>query len=274
MKTLVCVVAFGVATTECAAGFEGLEAGARPLALGSAFVGLANDSWAAAFNPAGIARLQFPSVSVFYSPQPFGVPELRSLSLSAAFPLSAVSLGGLVHQFGFELYRELSCLVSIASEISGIYTGVNIAYHSAAIARYGSAGTVGVDVGILAPVMTNFSLGFAARNINAPKIGEAGEPLPQVFTIGVSYQPTQDFGITADYQKELGFSPSSRVGFEYRVIPRVSLRAGISDEPSTYTAGLGVGYNLFEIDYAFRYHEELGMTHQFSLTLHWSKSDE
>ena len=55
-----------VATT--AASFLEIGAGARSLALGGAFVSLANDVSALYWNPAGIVNISRPSVQFFHSP--------------------------------------------------------------------------------------------------------------------------------------------------------------------------------------------------------------
>ena len=249
------------------ASFERTESGARPLCLGGAYVGLADDAWGIFYNPAGLAQARFAELAVFYSPQPFGVPELKSLSFAALYPSAIGSFGLSVRRYGFELYRETSGSLAYAHKLAGIFVGINVNYHSVSIAHYGSAGTIGVDLGVLVPILDNLRWGLAAKNINAPTIGQSAERLPQAFTTGIFYKPIESFCFVFDYQKELSFPAAPRFGFEYWIIDGVALRGGASDQPATYAAGLGIRYGFFQIDYAFTTHQELGLTHQASLSL-------
>lgn len=256
------------------AGFERTESGARSVCFGGAFVGLADDAWAVAFNPAGLARLRSAEFSAFYSPQPFGIPELRSLSFVGAYPTGIGSFAASVRTYGYEVYKEMSATVSYAADFQGIYAGANFSYHAVSIARYGSAGTLGIDLGLLTRIGSRVMVGIAAKNINAPEIGQANEPLPRVFTVGFSYQPLDGVSLAVDYRKEIGFAASPRVGFEYWIVEYVALRGGFADEPATYAAGGGLRYDLFQLDYGVTTHEELGITHQISFTLRWGSGDE
>lgn len=274
MKERIFVLIFVVCIHQARGGFERTEGGARVLCFGGAFVGLADDSWAMLYNPAGLAQLRFPEFSVFYSPQPFGLTELKSISLAAAYPTNIGSFGASLREFGFELYREFSSSVSYAREVEGIFAGMNLAYHSVSISNYGSAGTLGLDVGILVPILKTLRWGIAAKNVNAPTIGQSSERLPQTFTAGIFYQPLDALSLVFDYQKELGFPASPKFGFDYWIIDNVALRGGFADEPTTYAAGFGIRYLFFELDYAFTTHQELGLTHQASVTLRWLSKDE
>lgn len=251
-------------------GFEQIEGGARPRAIGGAFVGLADDVWAIQYNPAGLVRLPSPEFSGFYSPQPFGLVELRLLAFAAAYPASFGTIGVAARRFGFELYRETSLSLSYAREVGGVFGGFNLNYHSVTIERYGSASTLALDVGVIVPIVESLRFGFAARNVNAAAIGQAREKLPQTFTAGFAYSPVVNTNLVFDYQKEPGFAASPRGGIEYLIIPEVALRVGFSDQPSSYTAGFGLRYIFVQFDYGFATHQELGLTHQASITIRWN----
>jgi len=269
MKSHLCIFLWLVTISHCYGGFERVEGGARAVCLGGAFAGLADDGWAIFYNPAGLARLHFPELGIFYSPQPFALPELKSFSFVFVYPTGIGSFGASARSFGFQLYREFSSSLAYANEFSGITGGVNFNYHSVSILNYGSAGTIGIDVGLLIPVLRNLRLGIAAHNVNGPTIGSSAEKLPQTFVSGISYQPLDGLCLVFDYQKEVGFPASPKFGFEYHVIDEVALLGGVADEPSTYAAGIGIRYLFFQMNYGFTTHQDLGLTHQASLTLRW-----
>src|SRR2546426_91591 len=157
------------------AGLQQSEAGSRAKALGGAYAAAGGDAWTLFFNVGGLSRLERNEVSFFYSPSPFGLPEL----------------------------------------------------------------------------------------------GVAREPLPQVFAIGIEYIPAGGVSLVGDYRKESGRAGAARFGFEYRIVTALALRAGFSDAESRTTGGIGVQYGLFRLDYAFEAHQELGWTHELTLSIRW-----
>ncbi|MBI3189396.1 MAG: hypothetical protein HYZ33_01985, partial [Ignavibacteriales bacterium] len=94
--------------TDVHAGFERRDVGARQRAIGGAFVGLTDDVWAIHYNPAGLSNVKQSQVSVFYSPQTFGLSELSNGAVVGMVPTELGNFGLGIQHFGYELYRELS----------------------------------------------------------------------------------------------------------------------------------------------------------------------
>ncbi|MBI5214899.1 MAG: hypothetical protein HY960_04040 [Ignavibacteriae bacterium] len=247
------------------AGFERRDIGARQRAFGGAFVGSADDVWSIYYNPAGLSNLKNIQVALFYSPQTVGLSELSNGALAGMVPTSMGNFGLGVTSYGFDLYKELAFTLSYSRKISEISVGLNLNYQNVNIKNYGSSGAVGFDVGFLVPVHRQVKIGLSATNLSSPTIGESKEQLARTFSVGVSYQPLQEFSLMLDYVKEIQQSASPRFGFEYWLVESVALRAGISDEPTSYSTGIGVRYSMFEVDYAFYTHQDFGLTHQASI---------
>ena len=251
------------------AGFEQTEFGARAKALGGSYVALANDVWAMSYNVGGLTHLTQREVSFYYAPQQFGLSELSVSAFAIGYPTDYGTFGMMARRYGFDLYREVSWTFSYARTYSGVSVGVNMNYHSVTIQNYGSAGTIGFDVGALVHLTEQIQWGISAKNINAPTIGSSREPLPQSFTTGLAYMPIEKLSLSFDYFKETKYDASSRFGVEYWLVDAVALRFGVSNLPTQYAGGFGVQYNIFQFDYAFTTHQELGVTHQFSLGVRW-----
>jgi comEA protein len=248
--------------------FSQTEQGARPLAMGGAYIALADNVWAAFFNPAGLAQMNWREFSVFYSPQPFGVKELAQGSFAYLEPtnIGAIGLSGRV--YGFELYREVGGAISYSNSYNGfVFYGATLRYTSIAIQNYGSTETIGIDVGVLAYLTNYLRWGFAATNVNAPTIGQAKERLPQTYSTGLSYNPAAELVLNFDVFKDVKYPIAIRFGAEYELLDMIALRAGIGNNPSTFSAGVGIRYSLFEFDYALSTHQDLGMTHQLSVAI-------
>jgi hypothetical protein len=261
-------------TSTASGGFERTELSARARALGGSYVGLADDVWAIFFNAGGLTQLTRKEVSFLYVPEQFGLKELSCSAGAFAFPTGVGVIGFAGRRYGFDLYREFTGTISYANTLSNVGIGFNLNYHSLSIKNYGSAGTVGIDIGILAPVFDQVRLGVSAKNINAPTIGSSRERLPQIFSTGIAYSAIEDLSIMLDYQKELGFDPSPRAGFEYRMADVVAIRGGVSDEPTEYSGGIGIKLSIFQIDYAYSSHQDLGATHIGSISIRWGDDND
>ncbi|NIR48360.1 ComEA family DNA-binding protein [candidate division KSB1 bacterium] len=65
-----------------------------------------------------------------------------------------------------------------------------------------------------------------------------------------------------------------RFGVEFKPLNDFAIRAGTANNPSRFSAGFGVAVNLFSVDYAFFTHNDLGLTHQFSFSVHIDKKED
>jgi hypothetical protein len=236
--------------------------------MGGAFVAIADNAWAIIFNPAGLTQLRGDEIAAFYSPQPFGMTELSLASFALAHPTSYGQVGVSVNRFGFDLYREVSGILSYANSYRDVFSfGINLTYNSLAIKNYGSASAIGVDIGILATITRGLRWGFFAANVNAPSIGQAREKLPQVYASGLSLRPADGLLLGLDVIKDIRYPALLRGGLEYRLVDLVSLRVGVGNNPAKFSSGLGVHYSFVHFDYAMTTHPDLGLSHQFSVAV-------
>ncbi len=254
---------------QCAFGaFERTNQGGRSIAMGGASVSLPSDPWASFSNPGVLPTIDQRFLSLSYSPQQFGLKELARGSFSFVEPTSIGTFALSGQRFGFELYREVTASVSYGRSISDLFqVGVSIDYYSLTIQNYGSAGIVGVDIGGLMQISDQVWWGVAASNLNAPTIGKAKEHLPQQFSTGAAYFPVPEAIISIAIVKDIRYPAELQVGVEYTVFKGVGLRGGVSGEPSTLNAGVGLQYSFIRLDYAFTEHPDLGVGHQISLSL-------
>ncbi len=256
------------------AGFEQTDVGTRAKGMGGASISLTGDVWVMLYNPGALSELRRQEISFLYIPAQFGLKELSSSAASVGWPTSIGAFGLAVRSYGFELYKEFSGTVSYATKIAEIGAGINFNYHSVSIKNYGSAGTLGIDLGFFVQLNDEVRLGSSIKNINAPTIGVAREKLPQSFSFGAGYIPVSNLIIAFDYKKEIGFPSSPKFGVEYRIVDAVAFRCGMSDEPVQFSGGIGLEFSIFKIDYAYSSHEELGPTHSGSVSIVWGGSHE
>lgn len=255
------------------AQFELIDIGAKPISLGGAFTSLANNSNAVYYNPAGISQLQFREISIFYSPAPFGLKELANGSVNYVEPTKFGVFGLSAKTYGFDLYKEITVTATYSNNYKKkIFYGANVNFYNLKIQNYGSASTFGIDIGGLAYLTDFLRWGFAAFNLNRPKIGTQDDKLPQVYRTGISIQPRNDINFVLDVEKDTRYTTSVKAGIEYSIYDMIDLRAGIGTEPTRFSGGVGLHYSIFEIDYGFYNHQDLGLTHQGTITINFGGS--
>ncbi|MFZ4590155.1 MAG: hypothetical protein ACOYN6_04095 [Ignavibacteria bacterium] len=244
------------------AQFENTDVGARPTALGGAFTSLSDNSLAIFYNPAGLGQVKYREFSAFYSPAPFGLTDLSTASLSYSEPLSFGTIGAAFKTYGFDLYRENNFIVSYGNSYKRkIYYGANLNLYNLHIQNYNNATAFGLDIGAMAYIAKFLQWGFFGKNITGTKIGESKEKIAQVYRTGFTFQPEGNIRAIAEIEKDVKYPLSVRGGMEYSVIDFLDLRFGVGSQPTIFSAGVGINYNLFSFDYAFTKSEDLGFTH-------------
>ncbi|MBS4035531.1 MAG: hypothetical protein KGZ85_13755 [Ignavibacterium sp.] len=246
--------------------------GARQIAMSNSDVALSNDVFAVFNNPSGLAQMNWRELGVYYSPAPFGISEMANGYIAYHEPtgFGSLAIGGMT--YGFELFRESKIILSYAyNYLDKFFGGVSINYHSFSIQNYGSQGAFYLDIGGLTYLTNEFKLGFMIHNLNRASIANVDNQIPTVVNLGVSYVLMDILSVNMALEKDISFKPSIQFGIDYELIEYLSLRTGFSNQPSRYSAGLGINYSIFSLDYAFFTHHDLGLTHQAGVIISFGK---
>ncbi len=248
--------------------------GARQVALSHSDVALSNDVFALFNNPSGLAQFNWREIGIYYSPAPFGLSALANGFAAYHEPIGrgAISVGFMT--YGFELYKETKAAVSYAHNFKNtFFIGVTAVYHNLKIQHYGTGSTFSFNLGGLAYITNQLRIGFSVNNISHASYGKEDNQIPVSFILGTSFFLTDKFSINASVEKELDFTSALNFGAEYSIIKYLTLRLGFSNEPNTLSGGVGINYSLFQLDYAVFTHQDLGLTHQAGLIVHFSAFD-
>jgi hypothetical protein len=252
--------------------FPQYNPGARQISMANSDVALANDVFSLFNNPAGLAQLNWREVGIYYSPAPFGLTELSNgyVAYNEPFNFGSLSIGGMT--YGFELYRESKILFGYSYNYENIlFVGAAVNYHSFSIKNYGSTGVFYINMGALVYILNNLRWGFSVSNLNRATVADTDDQIPMVLSTGFSFDLLDNFSLNFALEKDISYNPSVHFGIEYDIIEYLSLRAGTSNEPSRFSAGLGISYSVFSLDYAFLTHQDLGLTHQAGIILSFGK---
>ncbi|MEM1094578.1 MAG: PorV/PorQ family protein [Bacteroidota bacterium] len=244
--------------------FVNIGFGARPAALGNAYVALADDAQAIMWNPAGLAQSGRYGLAFSYIDH-LGLVEYQHMA--ASIPLRTGGLGLAVHASGDEALQELVVLAGYARPLGdALKLGVNAKYRRASFGNNamgdadlsifdpgevaeamlnqvtGTASGFGFDVGLLYQATPKMRLGVTVRDAAAPvnwqsavanttntAQGSYTEAVPLELAVGSAYRVSEQFLVTADYNPALSSELTNRlhVGVEAKLLSILALRGGM-----------------------------------------------
>jgi hypothetical protein len=271
--------AYGSAGTSGAAFLE-LPVGSRPISMGEAYTAATDDVSVLYYNPAGIATLQYPVLSLFHDEL---ILDSRFENVTAALPFykgyfafsssmfwlppfDKVDVDG--NTTGKINFYNSSNTFAYARDVGPIFAGISAKYIYQRIDTL-TTNSFAVDVGILrqmymySPFPTpvrNFSIGLSALNLGT-KVKD--DPLPRMARFGISYMPIKWAKINADmtesmirrsdfYDFTYGFEESFRVntGLELNWNDMLYLRGGYRfNDAGKYSFGVGFNYAIQNVSF-------------------------
>jgi hypothetical protein len=261
---IICLVSFSA--------YSQYNPGAKQISLSNSDVALSNDVFSLFNNPAGLAQMNWREIGVYYSPAPFGLSELANGYAVYNEPTSigSFAIGGM--SYGFELYRESKISLGYSyNYLNSFFAGLTLNYQTISIQNYGDDGALSLNLGLLAYIANNFRLGFSIQNINRATFGSEKDQIPMILNTGLSYDVADELTLNFAVEKDIKYKSSFQFGINYDLIDYLSLRIGFSNEPSKYSAGIGINYSLFSLDYAMFTHNDLGLTHQAGIIISFGR---
>lgn len=274
--------------SHAAAVFQ-IGAGARPLAMGGAFAGVADDENALFYNPAGLALLARPGVTSFYSTQ-YDVVGYGALGLAlpglglGSLYLSSPGIAGIGPGSEFLpefAYTNLAGLVGAAGHLGPLAVGIRGKYLSVTSAAPGTLATVNGsgfsgDVAALL-ALGPLRLGAVYENLLSRPVRYstgAEEPWEPRWTAGASLR-LGPLVLAADVESLARASRFYHAGVEVLLGP-LALRGGAtgpltssgpSETERDLSAGVGLRLGGLGVDYSYLMPSALPETHRISLTL-------
>jgi hypothetical protein len=253
---------------------------ARTLGLGGAFVAVADEATAVAWNPAGLAllvpnELRFETARLFEDTSinafNFAVPGNRLPS----FGISVLTLSSGDFQRTNELNDDLGTfkesetayVFSIAKNVNTrLALGTNVKLVRQSVEEFSGNG-FGFDLGAIYAVTPTVKVGVSAMNLGGPNLSlrDTKETYPVEFRAGFSATVLNGRGLlTAEVDQADGPGMRFRGGSEYWVQPMIGLRVGMNEQEP---AG-GLSYRFmskYQFDYGVQDHA-MGLTHRLGLT--------
>jgi len=255
--------------------------GARALAMGGAFVAVADDATAVSWNPAGLAqvkdtRIGGMSTDLFglgYTHQYVGaVTEFSGFGIGLGYERAAVpgteydSDGTAGDSF---TWSESLVEGTISVDIEGIgLVGANVKYYMADSGLGDSASGFGFDLGLLLKLGDAFTIGVSALDLGNTQISwstGAVDVVSSVYKVGAALKLLDGSLILAGDLDFAGMEMGdAHVGLEFKLIPELALRGGVvltdNFEKYYFTVGAGLDVAGLYVDAAYLLNEDLGNT--------------
>jgi tetratricopeptide (TPR) repeat protein len=268
-------------------------AGARSLGMGKAFFAVSDDASATYWNPAGLTQLDRKEVMALHTTL-FADTSYDFISYVHPTPKFGVFGANLTRLYsgGFEKVKityDATKTDIINIENMGSFEDAQMALTGALGKRIKENISVGVagkyvshtmdtsnngfltfDTTILANNLSDkapdMKLGVGIQNLLSTTFGDTDDKLPLIFRAGVSQPFLRNKMLVAfDIDKNLKANMGWHIGAEYWVVNFAALRIGFEGEQGIRetTAGFGVKYRDYGMDYAFSLHD-LGLSHRLS----------
>jgi hypothetical protein len=242
--------------------------GARETAMGQAITGLPSTGWSVFNNPAALHNER--RSLQFYSIRYYGLSELNDVAVQVSMPVKGFVVGGGVHHFGGSVYSESRFRAGLSGKVAMLQAGAVVNLSSIRYAGpYANSTAVGVDAGVLYNASSSLTLGARAVNLFGGKVRDALADPAREIAAGIAYKPAGDVIFSADYVKDTRYSPSLRFGTELTVMEMLAVRAGMTTEPNTFSAGIGLMLEQLKVNFVMQRHQEGALGLSPGIDIQW-----
>lgn len=212
-------------------------------------------------NQASLAQMKNVSAGA-YGERRFMLDELSLYQLAIAVPTKSGNFGVKAGYFGFSEYNESQIGLAYGRKLgTKLDVGVQFNYNGVQVSGYGNASAVNFEIGTILHLTDKLNAGVHAYNPIGGRFGKnAEEQLASVYTIGLGYEASEKFFVSAEIEKEENQPVNVNAGMQYRFLTQLMARAGIATNTSNVYAGVGLSLKTFRIDVVASYHPQLGIT--------------
>lgn len=268
------------------ADFRHARMGPRPRAMGSAFVGVADDANSIYWNAAGMIMVDKFEITGCRSSL-YDVSELSNDYVAGVYNLNGrIAVGASWTRLELkDIYHEDTVNLGIAASIpryEDFSVGAALKIFTLGAPGYekyndpayeGNVNKASLDLGLFyhSPSLV-WSMGFVVYNLNEPGLQlltttSMPDPVYRDFALGGSYMFTGLLLVSYEVRTRYGEFDNiiGRLGSEIWFFDVVALRGGFERE--NLSAGFGLKGKRWEIDLALETHYDLGNSYLFGLTI-------
>ena len=212
-------------------------------------------------NQASLAQMKNTSVGA-YGERRFMLNELSLYQFAIAVPTSSGNFGVHVGYFGFSDYNESQMGLAYARKLGNkVDIGVQFNYNGIQASGYGNSSAINFEIGTVFHLTDKLNAGVHAYNPVGGKFGKnADEKLASIYTVGLGYEASDKFLISAEIEKEENQTVGINAGMQYKFLPQFMIRVGLVTNTSVLYGGASLVLKTFRLDVVASYHPQLGVT--------------
>jgi hypothetical protein len=282
MKKIILAVILIAGIGMLSAIFNDYQPSARARAMSGAYTAVSDDASGIFFNPAGISSATA-SATVGMA-QLFGqdFTELKTGALVYPLPkgYGVVGVGAKLFDVDYEDYTLMSesqlTLAHGFNLMKDIHSSLDIGWsanlYNIAMNGYDKDAAFGINVGAIATLHQRTRFGFSVANLNHPRIGNANRhDIPRKFNMGISYTPYDQVTTTIEMKKDFAEDTEFMAGVELKLFEPLYLRAGVHQNPATWSCGASFRMIGIILDYSFTQHTVLDATHFLNISYEFGR---
>lgn len=212
-------------------------------------------------NQASLAQIKTPALAVFGEKR-FLLSELNNFTTGIAIPTTSGNFGIKAGFYGFNEYNETQLGFAYGRKLgSKMDVGAQFNYNGIRISGYGSDAAIGFEIGTIFHLSEKIHTGIHLNNPVGGKFGkDQQEKLSSVYTVGIGYEASGKVFVSAEIAKEEDQPVNVNAGIQYKILPQLLARTGISTATSSGWMGIGLSWKSFRVDITSSYHPQLGIT--------------
>ena len=219
------------------------------------------DAFSFTSNQASLAQINSATAAV-YAERRFLLSELNNYTAAIGLHTNSGNFGLKANYYGFSDYNETQLGLAYGRKLGNkVDIGAQFNYYSIRIPTYGNASTISFELGAIMHVTDKLHAGIHVANPVGGKFGEEKqEKLSSVYSMGLGYDASEKFFVSMEIEKEEDQPVNVNAGMQYKFLPQLLARAGMSTATSTAWFGLGLTIKTIRIDVTTSYHPQLGVT--------------
>jgi len=225
-------------------------------------------------NQASLAQLKNTSAAVF-SERRFMLEEMSLYQAAVSVLTSSGNFGLKAGYYGFSDYNETQLGLAYARSLGNkMDIGVQFNYNAIRINSYGNASAINFEIGTILHLTDKLHAGVHAYNPVGGKLGKnEEEKLASVYTVGLGYEASEKFFVSAEVEKEENQPVNVNAGMQYKFLKQLMARTGIATSTSNVYFGAGFFFNSFRLDAVISYHPQLGISPGLLILYDFSKKE-
>ncbi len=220
-----------------------------------------SDAFSMQANQAALAEINSLSGGI-YGEKRFMLNDLSLYQMSFALPTQSGSFGIAGTYFGNKENNEKEIGFAYGRKLGNrVSVGAQFNYYAIDVAGYGSASSINFEAAMLLHVNEHVHVGIHVYNPAGAALNKGEEEkLPSIYNIGVGYEASSRFFVSAEIEKMEEYPVSVNGGMQYAFEDKMFARVGFASGSSLYYFGFGVALQSFRIDATASVHPQLGIT--------------